>query len=92
MSETVYREYPLEQGKNGFIRIWDENVLESDLVWHRDKETRVIEVMESGGWQFQTDNNPPIKLEKGMKYTIPKMVYHRLIKGQFDLVLRLKKV
>lgn len=90
MCETVYREISLAKG--GAIRIWDEDVLESDLVWHRDKDTRNVEVMEAGGWKLQMDNSPPIKFEKGMKYNIPKMVYHRLIKGQFDLVLRINKV
>jgi hypothetical protein len=48
--------------------------------------------MESGKWKLQMDNRKPFELEKGMVYDIPKMVYHRLIKGQYDLVLRIKNL
>jgi hypothetical protein len=48
--------------------------------------------MESGKWKLQMDNCKPFELEKGMVYDIPKMVYHRLIKGQHDLVLRIKNL
>ncbi len=78
--------------KSATLRVFDQEIEEEDLVWHRDRKKRKIEVLESGNWKLQLDNNRPILLEKGMTYTIPKMVYHRVIKGQYDLVLRIQDV
>tara|TARA_Y100000389_G_C17294640_1_gene429819 strand:+ start:65 stop:334 length:270 start_codon:yes stop_codon:yes gene_type:complete len=79
--------------QNGdLLRIFTPEVDEENLVWHRDKTKRTISVMESGRWKLQMDNRQPFELEKGMVYDIPKMVYHRLIKGQHDLVLRIKNL
>ena len=78
--------------KSATLRVFDQEVEEEDLVWHRDRKKRKIEVLESGNWKLQLDNNRTILLEKGMTYTIPKMVYHRVIKGQYDLVLRIQDV
>jgi hypothetical protein len=74
------------------LRIFTPEVDEENLVWHRDKTKRTISVMESGKWKLQMDNRKPFELEKGLVYDIPKMVYHRLIKGQYDLVLRIKNL
>ena len=86
---SPYREIKM---KSATLRVFDQEVEEEDLVWHRDIKKRKIEVLESGNWKLQLDNNRPILLEKGMTYTIPKMVYHRVIKGQYDLVLRIQDV
>ena len=86
---TVYREIKM---KNASLRVFDAEIEEEDLVWHRDKTKRKVEVLESGNWKLQLDNNNPIVLERGMTYTIPKMVYHRIIKGKDDLVLRIQDV
>ena len=86
---SPYREIKM---KSATLRVFDQEVEEEDLVWHRDRKKRKIEVLESGNWKLQLDNNRPILLEKGMTYTIPKMVYHRVIKGQYDRVLRIQDV
>ena len=86
---SPYREIKM---KSATLRVFDQEVEEEDLVWHRDRKKRKIEVLESGNCKLQLDNNRPILLEKGMTYTIPKMVYHRVIKGQYDLVLRIQDV
>jgi hypothetical protein len=38
---------------------------------------------------LQLDNQLPFIMEKGRLYRIPKMVYHRIIKGKGDLRLRI---
>ena len=86
---SPYREIKM---KSATLRVFAQEVEEEALVWHRDRKKRKIEVLESGNWKLQLDNNRPILLEKGMTYTIPKMVYHRVIKGQYDLVLRIQDV
>ena len=62
-----------------------------EFVWHKDKENRDIEVIEGNGWRLQFDNVLPILLYPGLKLTIDKMTYHRLIKGIDDLIIKMIK-
>lgn len=71
------------------IRIFTQDVDEEDLVWHRDKEDRIVEALEVTDWLFQFDNNLPQSITK---LFIPKETYHRLIKGTGNLKIRIKKV
>jgi len=68
-------------------RIFTENVNPTELVWHRDRENRTVQVLESNGWEFQFDNELPFTMEPGDRFDIPKHTYHRVIKGQGSLVL-----
>ncbi len=43
------------------------------------------------GWQLQMDNKLPEELREGKTYRIPKMEYHRVIKGTNKLVLKIKE-
>lgn len=85
-----YTEFKLGNGDR--LRVFKPEVEDEELVWHRDEENRKVMVMESGGWKLQMDNEEPITLVKDKTYDIPKMVYHRIIKGEYELVLRIKKV
>ena len=74
------------------LRIFKSYVNDDELVWHRDRENREVAVIETGGnWQFQFDDNMPFELTSGILFEIPKMTYHRLIKGEGDLVLKIWK-
>ena len=75
---------------NHVIRTFTEDVNEEELVWHRDKEDRIIHVLEGNEWMLQMDNEEPVKLEKGKNYSIPKMEYHRIIKGEGSLTLEIE--
>ena len=75
----------------GIIRIFSSNVLSEELVWHRDKEDREVEVLEGEGWQFQYESCLPYLLEEGMIFDIPKGEYHRLIRGISPLKCRIIK-
>ena len=57
----------------------------------RVKKTRDIEVVSGDGWKLQMDNKLPEDLREGMTYRIPKMEYHRVIKGTNKLVLKIKE-
>ena len=59
-----------------------------DLVWHRDTENRSFTVLEGKGWQFQRDNELPVKMEKGKTYSVDKMVFHRVLKGEGALKIK----
>jgi hypothetical protein len=71
------------------IRRFKENVSDLDLVWHQDKRDRTVEVLNGKGWKFQFENQIPIELSKSSVVTIPKMKYHRIIKGTTPLTIKI---
>jgi hypothetical protein len=83
-----FKETKLED--NIFIREFSQNTDSSEMLWHRDKEDRIIESLEETDWMFQLDNQLPQKISG--EIFIPKEVYHRLIKGTGDLKIKLIKL
>ena len=77
---------------NGDIRIFDVDKDESEYVWHRDNEDRMIEILSGDGWQFQPEGSLPILLKPGIGFTIRKGEYHRLIKGINNLEVRVTRL
>ena len=77
-------------GTKFVIRTFDESVDSNELVWHRDRESRQVHVLSGRGWELQHDDALPIELNIGEDYYIPEMTYHRLIKGEDNLVVRIK--
>jgi quercetin dioxygenase-like cupin family protein len=73
----------------GIIRVFDETIDSHELVWHRDKKDRVVEVLEGEGWKFQMDNQIPLVLEVGDIITIPKETYHRIGRGRTPLKIKI---
>jgi len=80
--KTPYQETISEDKK---IRVFTESVDDGELKWHRDKEDRIVKVLESNNWKVQLDNELPVILEVGKSYLIPEGVFHRVIKGNGDL-------
>ena len=72
------------------IRTFDENIDTIELKWHRDKEDRKVKVIESTNWKFQMDNELPKLLKKGDTLVIPKETFHRVIKGDGNLVIEVE--
>ena len=70
------------------IRVFKSNVDSGELQWHRDREDRLVEVMEGNGWKFQLDNQLPINLTEGQVLLIPQGTYHRIFKGKGDLKIK----
>ena len=70
------------------IREFSSNVDELDLVWHQDKEDRLVEVLEGEGWKFQRDNNIPVDMKIGDRIFIPEGEIHRIIKGTTNLKIK----
>ena len=62
-----------------------------EFEWHRDRQDRVITVLEGQGWQLQYNGELPIELIEGKQYHIPAMMYHRVIKGMNDLVIDIQE-
>lgn len=82
---------PYSQIKKGreIIRTFDESIDGHELVWHRDKKDRVVQVLEGSGWWFQLDNSLPLELKVGTELEIPKETYHRVIKGDTPLKIKI---
>lgn len=77
--------------KNEWIRVFDSNMNSDELVWHRDRKTRDIKVLCGTGWKFQRDNEIPFNINSNNKFQIESMVYHRIIKGDTPLVIKIKE-
>jgi hypothetical protein len=77
-------------GDNTFIREFVQDTDSGEFMWHRDRESRIIESIDETDWLIQIDNELPKKI-KG-KIFIPMGVYHRLIKGTGDLKINLTKL
>lgn len=76
--------------EEGEIRTFLEDVQEFELVWHRDKEDRFVKPLHTTDWKFQLDNDIPRTIEN--EIFIPKETYHRLIKGNGNLKVSIKKI
>ena len=70
---------------NKKLRTFSPNVDDGELKWHRDREDRLVEVLEGEDWYLQMDDEFPKKLVVGEKHYIPEGVYHRVIKGNQEL-------
>jgi hypothetical protein len=73
-----------------FIREFTQDTDSGEMVWHRDREDRIIESIETTDWLIQIDDELPKKIEG--EVFIPMGVYHRLIKGTGDLKIKLQKL
>ena len=81
-----------EEIKDGYVlREFLESTPSFEFVWHRDKEDRVIQATHDNNWSFQVDNEIPQRIDKN-KLFIPRETYHRLIKGNGNLVLKIWKL
>lgn len=64
------------------IRVFYNNLSESELKWHIDKEDRIIKVLNENDWNIQIDNMLPENLDLDQEIYIPKDTWHRLISGK----------
>lgn len=76
--------------EEGQVRIFEEHIDEFELVWHRDKEDRLVKPLHKTDWKFQLDNDIPRTIEN--EIFIPKETYHRLIKGTGNLKVNILKL
>jgi hypothetical protein len=83
-----FQETKLED--NVFIRVFSNDTDSGEMVWHRDREDRIIESIGKTDWLIQIDNELPKEINK--EVFIPMGVYHRLIKGTGDLKIKLIKI
>jgi len=72
------------------IRIFKFDTVSEELKWHRDEDDRYVELIEESDWQFQFDDDLPIKFPK--RLIIPRMMWHRVIKGEGDLKIAISRI
>ena len=75
-----------------FLREFSANVDEMDLIWHTDREDRIVHVLEGNKWKFQFDEQLPFEMVDGIEITISKGELHRVIKGDGPLKIKLQKI
>ena len=68
-----------------FLRTFSKDLLSEELVWHRDANDRIVEVLEGENWEIQFENKLPQSLNVGEQYVIPAYTYHRIKRGTTDL-------
>jgi len=71
------------------IREFNENIDPIELLWHRDDEDRTIEILGETNWGVQLDNELPTSLNQPI--FIPRYHWHRVIKGNGNLKLKIHK-
>jgi hypothetical protein len=69
------------------IREFSENIDPIELMWHRDKEDRLVEIIEETDWKVQLENQLPTSINQPI--FIPKYEWHRVIKGTGNLKLKI---
>jgi phage FluMu gp28-like protein len=84
----VYTDIELD---NSVLRIFD-NFKDSDLVWHRDKEDRIVILLYKGDENIllYMDNQVPIIMNINQEYTIPKEVWHK-VKAKYKFTILIIK-
>jgi hypothetical protein len=86
-------DFPFEQIEigNKKIRTFSPDVEDDELKWHQDLKDRKVTIIESGGWLFQMENELPNKLEDAKQIFIPKLAWHRVLKGIRNLVVEIEE-
>ena len=89
------KKYPYNEKineRNEKLRIFTHKVNDEELKWHRDRENRLVEVIEGDNWFIQFDNELPKPLIPGKQYIIPEGMYHRVIKGNSILKIKINVI
>ncbi len=76
---------------NVVIRTFKESTDSEDFKWHRDMEDREIKSLNQNNWQIQLENELPRTADSEKGITIPKGIWHRLIKGTGIAIYKIKK-
>jgi hypothetical protein len=71
------------------IREFSEDIDPIELMWHRDNEDRIVEIIGETDWKFQLEDNLPTSINSPI--FIPRGMYHRVIKGTNNLKIKIFK-
>jgi quercetin dioxygenase-like cupin family protein len=76
---------------NYIIREFNQDIDPIELMWHRDLKDRKVTVLEGKDWYFQKDNELPLELKEGVHIFIPAKQWHRVIKGNTTLKIKIEE-
>jgi len=87
-------DFPFEQiEKNGkLVRTFRTDVDSDELKWHQDLKDRKVKIIESGGWLFQMEDELPNKMVNDETIFIPKLAWHRVIKGDETMIVEIEEL
>jgi len=85
VSGKPYRD--LEITNKYIIREFGDDIDPIELMWHRDNEDRIIEILEETDWSIQLDNQLPSSLNE--RIFIKRHQWHRVVKGTGTLKLKI---
>jgi quercetin dioxygenase-like cupin family protein len=88
---SIGKPYTEYLGSGYKLRVFLFDTPEEELVWHRDRSDREVEVVSGVGWKLQLDDQLPEELHPGGIYYIPAMTYHRIIKGSTSLTIKIRE-
>ena len=80
----------LEVTDEYIIREFNEGIDPIELLWHRDDEDRLIEIIGDTDWSIQLENQLPASMNKPI--FIPRHEWHRTIKGTGKLRIKIHKL
>ncbi len=69
-------------------RSFSQDIDPIELMWHRDLKNRNVKVLEGKDWKIQMENELPKSFDT---ITIPRLTWHRVIKGSGNLVIQIKE-
>jgi hypothetical protein len=69
------------------IREFSENIDPIELLWHRDNENRLVEIIGNTDWKLQLENQLPTSINQPI--FIPRHEWHREIIGAAKLTLKI---
>jgi hypothetical protein len=72
------------------IRTFDKSIDPIELKWHRDDESRLVEIIGQTDWKLQLDNELPTNINQPI--FIPKHHWHRVIQGSGNLTVKIHKM
>ena len=52
---------------NNNVRTFSEEVDELDLIWHRDREDRIVEIVGKTDWKIQLENQLPTSINESIE-------------------------
>ena len=86
--------FPFKEQKDGkfVIRTFSKELKNEELVWHRDAEDRIIIPLHESDWKIQLDDELPKNLNINEPILIESEQFHRLIKGDGNLEIKIYKL
>ena len=80
----------IETNNKYIIREFGNDIDPIELMWRRDDEERLVEVLECGkDWKFQYEDDLPINLEPKTTVFILRHQWHRVWKGEGNLKIKI---